>query len=108
MPPRLAGQWGVEYDLDADPSSLVFPFVAQWTHLGTCLVVDRCQPENRIIELDPDGSVVWAVARPPRTNFAHRIDDDIVLYSRGVNLEWADRDGRTVHRRRLPATRAFN
>jgi hypothetical protein len=87
VPLRLNAQWGVEFDCDADPSPLVFPFVAQWTHLGTFLVVDRCQPENRIVELDPDGSVVWAVTRPMRTNFAHRIDDDIVLYCRDVNLE---------------------
>ena len=83
---RLVTQWGVRYPPGATPSRLVFPFSAQWTAFDTCLVVDRCRPRNRLLEVDQAGAVVWTFEAPPRMNFAHRLDSGMVLYTQQTGL----------------------
>lgn len=105
---RVAAQWGVEYPAGVPKPALGFPFLAQWTHRDTCLIVDRSRPVNRLLETDRGGCLIWSMSAPPRMNFAHRLDADRVLYTQGTALCWADGDGRCSMRRELPVSTAFN
>lgn len=89
----LQREWGIEHDSRSVASPLVFPFTSHWTDDRTCLIVDRGQPRNRLIEVAEDGRVVWSFDAAPRMNFAHRLNRDTVLFTQGNGVHLADRAG---------------
>lgn len=105
---RWQEQWGTRLSENARPSPLVFPFVAQWTPAGTCLVVDRRLPRNRVLEVAPDGEVLWSFEAEPRMNFAHKLDDGTVLLLWSTGLYAVDPDGSCRRRVEFPARTAFS
>lgn len=67
------GQINSEIGVDSDfgvQCPLRYPTMARWTDSNTCMIIDRCQPENRILEIDAAGTMLWETRRPPRMNTA--------------------------------------
>ncbi|WP_411137933.1 NHL repeat-containing protein [Streptomyces sp. C10] len=106
---RLDAQWGVTTLEDTCSSPLIFPFYAQWIpERGTCLVTDRRLPDNRVIEVDREGQVIWSFERAPRMNCAHRCSDGVLLYTHDRSLWAMDLAGRSTVRCRLPIESPVN
>jgi sugar lactone lactonase YvrE len=105
--PRLLAEFGPVGGFGSPPP-LGFPTAAELTHHGTCLVVDRAQPVNRLLEVDPQGSIVWQHESPPRMNGAHRLDPFRVLVAIGPSLYLVDRDHRREHLITLPGVESFD
>lgn len=87
--PRMIRQFGVRGGFGERPR-LSFPMAAQWTAGGTCLIVDRSQPLNRLIEVDHFGRTVWRHDAPPRMNAAHRLNAAQVIVANGGTLSVGD------------------
>jgi len=92
-PFQLVHQWGVTYPPGAGASALVFPFTAQWTPRNTCLILDRKLPLNRLAEIAPDGTEMWAIELPPRMNFARMLNSGDIVLTRGDVLYRLSRGG---------------
>lgn len=101
-------QWGVDYPPDVTGSPWVYPGFAAVSASGTTLIIDKQQQDNRLVELDRDGRVVWERTVPPRLTWAHRVDPGLALTLEPDGL-WAHRrDGSSNLRVPLQSTSHLN